>query len=149
MPSLRYRAERDRGISESPQQLAALREKWPVAFPATDQDVRPLAIGAPREVAAAMDWSLPYTLGVLAAWKMEPVYCRAILAYDQRIALDGSPAEVVEIKARDLATKHLAQIAKGKRAKKSAKAIVAPKPLPPTPEQLRARVRSSLLRRSA
>jgi hypothetical protein len=42
-----------------------LREKWPLAFTVKQQDVRPLAIGATREIAAAMGWSLPYTLGVL------------------------------------------------------------------------------------
>ena len=31
---------------------AELREKWPLAFPVNDQDVRPLAIEAPGEIAA-------------------------------------------------------------------------------------------------
>ena len=60
-----YRIERDRGSKESRQQVAVLREKWPLAFPAKHQDVRPLALGAAGEIAAAMGWSLPYTLGVL------------------------------------------------------------------------------------
>jgi hypothetical protein len=59
-----YRVERDRGSKEFPQQLAVLRERWPLAFPTEHEDVRPLAMGAARQVAAAMDWSLPYTLGV-------------------------------------------------------------------------------------
>jgi hypothetical protein len=62
-----YRVERDRGTKEARQQLAVLREKWPLAFPVEHQDVRPLAMGAARQVAAAMDWSLPYTLGSAAA----------------------------------------------------------------------------------
>ena len=156
-----YRIERDRGTQESRQQLAVLREKWPLAFPINHQDVRPLAIGATREIAAAMGWSLPYTLGVLGSWKMAPVYCRAVLCYDQRIALDGAPAEVVDPEAKDLATKRLAQLATRKAAKKATKAaapaMVKPKPAPAppietppeTPEQLRARVRAALLRRSA
>jgi hypothetical protein len=45
-----------------------LREKWPLAFPVKEQDVRPLAIGIPGEIAAVMGWSPPYTLGVLAGW---------------------------------------------------------------------------------
>jgi hypothetical protein len=54
-----YRIERDRGIAESRQQLAVLREKWPLAFPVKQQqDIRPLAIGATREIAAAMGWSV-------------------------------------------------------------------------------------------
>src|SRR6202163_3487586 len=54
-----YRIERDRGSKESRQQFAVLRKQWPLAFPAKGQDVRPLAIGATGEIAAAMGWSLP------------------------------------------------------------------------------------------
>jgi sRNA-binding protein len=150
-----YRIERDRGTKESRQQLAALREKWPLAFPVQHQDVRPLALGAPGEIAAAMGWSLPYTLGVLGRWKMAAVYCQAVLGHDQRIALDGAPAETVDAEAKDLATKQLAQLAARKAAKKAAEAaapaVVKPKPAPapPTkpPEPLRDRVRAGLLRR--
>jgi sRNA-binding protein len=116
-----YRIERDRGAKESPQQIAVLREKWPLAFPVKHQDVRPLAMGAAGEIAAVMGWSLPYTLGVLGRWKMAPVYCQAVLCYDQRIALDGAPAEPVGAEAKDLATKQLAKLAARKAAKKAAK----------------------------
>jgi sRNA-binding protein len=152
-----YRIERDRGSKESRQQVAVLREKWPLAFPVKEQDVRPLAIGIPSEIAAVMGWSHPYTLGVLAGWKMAAVYCRAVLCYDQRIALDGAPAEVVDAEAKDLAAKQLAKLAARKTAKKVAKPVApaavkpAPPPAPPseTPEQLRDRVRAALLRRRA
>jgi sRNA-binding protein len=156
-----YRIERDRGIKEYRQELAELREKWPLAFPVNDQDVRPLAIEATGEIGAVMGWSLPYTLGVLSRWKMAPVYCQAILCYGQRIALDGSSAEMVEAKAKDLATKHLARLAAGTAAKKAAKTAApamvkskpasAPLPAPPPerPKQLRDLVRASLLRRRA
>jgi hypothetical protein len=53
-----YRIERDRGSKESRQLLAVLREKWPLAFPVKHQDVRPLAMGVARQVAAALGWSL-------------------------------------------------------------------------------------------
>ena len=86
------RIERDRGIKESHRHLAVLRDKWPLAFPLNDQDVRPLAIGSTRDIAAAMSWSLPYTLGVLSTWKMAPVYCEAVLRHDQRIDLGGEQA---------------------------------------------------------
>jgi sRNA-binding protein len=150
-----YRIERDRGTKEAHQQLAALRERWPLAFPVQHQDVRPLAMGVARQVAEAMCWSLPYTLGVLGRWKMAPIYCQAVLAHDQRIALDGTPAETVDAEAKDLATKQLAQIAARKAAKKAAeaaaRAVVKPKspPAPPakTLEPLRDRVRAGLLRR--
>jgi sRNA-binding protein len=149
-----YRIERDRGTKEARQQLAVLREKWPLAFPVEHQDVRPLAMGAARQVAAAMD-----TLGVLGRWKMAAVYCQAVLSHDQRIALDGAPAETVDAEAKDLATKQLAHLAARKAAKKAAEAAApavvkprhAPAPAQPTktPEQLRDRVRAALLRRRA
>jgi sRNA-binding protein len=156
-----YRIERDRGAKESSQQLAVLRKKWPRAFPVKHKDVRPLAIGATGEIAAAMGWSHPYTLGVLHAWKMAPVYYRAVLCCDHRVGLDCAPAEAVNAEAKDLAAKRLAQLAARKAAKEAAKtatpAVVTPPPAPApatetppeTPEQLRARVRAVLLRRSA
>jgi sRNA-binding protein len=155
--ALTYRIERARGTKESPQQLALLKARWPLAFPLEQQDVRPLATGAAREIAAVLDWSLPYTLGVLKSWKMAPVYCRAVLCYDLRIALDGAPAEAVDTKAKDLAAKRLAVLTARKAAKHEAKISVTnavtakPASTPPveTLEQLRARVRASLLRRSA
>jgi sRNA-binding protein len=148
-----YRIERERGSKEFPQQLPVFRERWPLAFPANHKDVRPLAMGVARQVAAAMGWSLPYTLGVLGRWKMARVYCQAVLCYDQRIALDGAPAEAVDAEAKDLAAKQLERLAARKAARP---AMVKPKPasapptaMPPTPEQLRDRVRASLSRRSA
>jgi sRNA-binding protein len=154
-----YRIERDRGIKEYRQRLAELREKWPLAFPVNDQDVRPLAIDATDEIAAVKGWPLPYTLGVLSRWKLAQVYCQAILRHDQRIALDGSSAETVEAKAKDLATKHLARLAARTAAKKAAKTAApamvkskpasAPSPAPERPKQLRDLVRASLLRRRA
>ncbi len=95
-----YRVERDRGSKEFPQQLGVLRERWPLAFPMKHEDVRPLAMGAARQVAATMGWSLPYTLGVLTRWKMAAVY-QAVLTHDRRIRLDGSAAEMVDAEAKD------------------------------------------------
>jgi sRNA-binding protein len=152
-----YRIERDRGTKEAHQQLAVLHEKWPLAFPVQHQDVRPLAMGVARQVAAAMGWSLPYTLGVLGRWKMAAVYCQAVLSYDQRIALDGTPAETVDAEAKGLAAKQLARLAVRETAKKAAKPTAptamkrksAPARPTETPEQLRDRVRAALLRRHA
>jgi sRNA-binding protein len=155
-----YRIERDRGIKEYREQLAELRKKWPLAFPVRGQDVRPLAADATYEIAAVMGWSYPYTLGVLSRWKLAPLYCRAVLNHPQRIALDGSPAEMVEAKAEDLATEHLARRATSTTAKKAQRAaptVMKPKPTSApslatpseTPEQLRELVRASLLRRRA
>jgi sRNA-binding protein len=156
MPST-YQIERNRGTKDARQQLAVLREKWPLAFPVKHQDVRPLAVGAAREIAAAMGWSLPYTLGVLVGWKMAPAYCEAVVCNDLRVALDGSPAEPIDAEAKELATKQLARLAARETARKATKAAApavvkpTPDPVPPiaTPDQLRGRVRASLSRRSA
>jgi len=154
-----YRIERDLGIKEYRQQLAELRTKWPLAFPLDDRDVRPLAVDATHEIAAVMGWSYPYTMGVLSRWKMAPVYCEAVLCHHQRIDLDGSLAEIVDDKAKDLAAKHLARRTAGTAAKKEpksaatqvvkSKAVNAQPPAPQskTPKPLRDLVRASLLRR--
>ena len=120
--------ERQRGIKEAGQQLGVLRERWPLAFPVQAQDVRPLALGIADQIAASMGWSLPYTLSVLRHWKMAAVYCRAVLAHDQRIALDSAPAEAVDPGAKDLATKQLARFEARNAAKKKATAPAKPKP---------------------
>ena len=91
------------------------------------------------------------------AWKMTAVYRQTVLSHDQRIGLDGSPSEMVDAEARELATKQGAQLEARKAAKRAAEAaasaVVKPKlaqsrPVE-TPQQLRDRVRASLLRRRA
>ena len=57
--------EQQRGAHEHSQQLRALREKWPLAFPVREQDVRPLALNVARQIAETMGWSTPYAHGVL------------------------------------------------------------------------------------
>jgi hypothetical protein len=57
------------------------------------QDVRPLTKSVPGEIAVAMSWSQPHTLGVLAGWKSASVYCESVLRDDHCIALDGGIAE--------------------------------------------------------
>ena len=73
MPSP-HTIERQRGAKEASQQLAVLQEKWPLAFPVQHQDVRPLPLGTVGQIAEAMGWTIPYTIGVLTYWKMAPVY---------------------------------------------------------------------------
>ena len=154
-----HRIERGRGTREWRQHFAALRENWPLAFPARPEDIRPLAVGAAGNIAALMGWSLPYTLGVLSPWKMAPAYCEAVLRHDRRIALDGSPAEEVGPKARELAATQLARVAARKAAKNEA---AHPRPAQTAETRgplgeagsasgpaLRVRVRASLLRRRA
>jgi sRNA-binding protein len=147
--SSKYRIERFRGFKDSRRQLAVLRKKWPLAFPVNHQDVRPLAIGAARDIAVTMGWSLPYALGVVGSWKMAAVYCHAVLEYDQRIALDGAPAEAVDAEAKALAAKQLAERKTTENAAKTASSILVVPNSAGMSEQLRARVRASLLRPSA
>jgi hypothetical protein len=104
------------GAKASGQQFAALRARWPIAFPPHHRDIRPLALGVPIEIARVMGWTVEYSRGVLAPWKMAAPYCRAVLAYDQRIYLDGSPAEEVDAKAKDQAAQRLAAITVRKKA---------------------------------
>jgi sRNA-binding protein len=147
-----FQIERNRGSKEARQLLAVLREKWPIAFPADAKDVRPLAISAAGEIAAAMDWSLPYTLGVLARWKMASAYCKSVLAHEHRIGLDGSTAEPIDAKAKDLAAKQLERLATRETVKAAELVPIkrkSPDRPPETPEQLRARIRTSLMRRKA
>ena len=134
----RDHAERDRGAKEHRQQLPALREKWPLAFPVETQDARPLALGVAHEIAAAMDWSIPYTLGVLRPWKMAPFYCRAVLSHDQRITLDGKPAEEVDADAKEKAAKLLA---KAKKAAAPAEPPAKMKPASAKPKPARSAAR--------
>ena len=138
---------RHRGRQEAAQQLAVLREKWPIAFPVKSHEIRPLAVGAVGEIAAGMNWTIPYALGVLAPWKLAAVYCKAILSRDHRIGLDGTPAEPVDMKAKNSATKRLARHAAKQAA---APAKVKPKPAAPAEAPtLRDQVRAGLLRRRA
>jgi len=62
-----------------------------------------------------------------------------VLSHDQRIALDGAPAETVDAEAKDLATKQLVRLAARKAAKKAAEAaapaVVKPKPAPGPPTE--------------
>jgi sRNA-binding protein len=106
-------------------------------------------VGAVGEIAAAMGWSVPYTLGVLAPWKMAPVFCRAVLAHDQRVTLDGAPAEPVDAKAKDSATKRLAHLAARHAAKRAAAAAKTKPAAPAEAPTLRDQVRAGLLRRRA
>jgi sRNA-binding protein len=79
--------------------------------------------------------------------------CQAVLSHDQRITLDGTPAEPVDTEAKDLATKQLAKLAARNAAKQAPPAEAKTKPktkpvsAPEAPTQLRDRVRAGLLRR--
>src|SRR5271165_2939521 len=108
------------------------------------------------ELQEAFGWSPAYAKGVLSVWKAREAYCRAVLAYPNRVGLDGSPTEaIVDDQARTLATARLEQIAakKAKAAERRAKdaadraatEATAPPPAPVLePEHERSRTRPLL-----
>jgi sRNA-binding protein len=166
-PAVSRKAEHLRGCRTSREHVPALRERWPAAFPKDDRKVRPLA-NVVEPVAAAMSWTGSFTHGVLKGWKSSAAYCRAILRDPERVNLDGTPSgEMVDDEARRLATARLAEIKarreKRDEAKRAETVQQVPKPPPPrpppppppavevlqTPEQIRAHLRASLLKRRA
>ena len=63
--------ERQRGIKEAGQQLGALRDRWPLAFPVQPQDVRPLTLGVAQQVAAEMAGRSPTRSACFAPGKWQ------------------------------------------------------------------------------
>jgi hypothetical protein len=61
-----------------------------------------------------------------------------VLSHDQRITLDGAPAETVDAGARDLAAAQLARLAARNTAKKAA-VLATSKPKPAPTDRVRAR----------
>ncbi|MFL5256584.1 MAG: ProQ/FINO family protein, partial [Rhodopila sp.] len=73
--------------------IALLQQRWPAAFPEAPQQIRPLITGLTPLIAAALDWSHPYTRAVLRTWKLRPAYCHAVLAHSVRFDLEGNPTD--------------------------------------------------------
>lgn len=104
------KTEMKRGWVEASKQFEVLRATWPKAFPAKLHDVRPLAPGVVTTIAKELGWTPPYARAVLEAWKRTDAYCRAVLSYSLRIALDGALTDApVDDKAREDARKMLEQ----------------------------------------
>jgi sRNA-binding protein len=103
--------EIERGDPEVYRHFDAQRAKWPKAFPAEIDEIRPLQNGIEKAVAEAFGWSVRYTRAVLRAWRMRESYCMAVLAHSERITLDGAPSgQKVTEEARAVAQNRLAQI---------------------------------------
>jgi uncharacterized protein (DUF1778 family) len=121
---LNVKAEAKRGFEEASKQFVALRGKWPKAFPSEPHEVRPLAPGTIAIVAKELGWSTPYARAVLDVWKRRDAYCRAVLTFSLRIALDGSQTNfTVEDKARSDARKVIEQ-RQAKRKREAEKAAL-------------------------
>jgi sRNA-binding protein len=109
-------SEARRAYRESHTAIALLQQRWPAAFPQAPQQVRPLIAGLTPLIAAALDWSRPYTRAVLRTWKLRPAYCRAVLDYPVRFDLDGNPTDqLVDEDARTLARTRLSRPRKNGR----------------------------------
>src|SRR3954470_5991962 len=109
-------SEARRAYRESRTAITVLQQRWPAAFPETPQQVRPLITGLAPLIAAALDWSPPYTRAVLRIWKLRPAYCHAVLAHPVRFDLDGNPTDQpVGEDARTTATSRLAAWASKRR----------------------------------
>jgi len=123
-----------RGAKDARQAFELLRARWPKAFPAKSHEVRPLASAVPA-IVEALGWSPQYAKGVLSVWKGREAYCRAVLAYPQRIDLNGSPTGDIDDQARALAKGRLEQIAarKESRAKQAAEQATAEASAQPEP----------------
>ena len=109
-------SEARRAYRESHTAISLLQQRWPAAFPETPQQVRPLIAGLTPLIAAALDWSHPYTRAVLRTWKLRPAYCRAVLEHPVSFDLDGNPTDqLVDEGARTLAKTRLATWASKRR----------------------------------
>ena len=109
-------SEARRAYRESHTAIALLQQRWPAAFPQAPQQVRPLISGLTPPIAAALDWSRPYTRAVLRTWKLRPAYCRAVLEHPVRFDLDGNPTDqLVNEDARVLAKTRLVTWANKRR----------------------------------
>jgi sRNA-binding protein len=121
-----------RGFKEASRLFPDLNKRWPLAFPALEHEIRPLAHGVAAIVAAEMGWTYLYARSVLSVWKQRRSYCIAILSYQRRMNLDGSDSGVdVDDKARSHARATLDVIAS--RAKRKAEKRAKPKPVAADP----------------
>ena len=70
-------------------------------------------------IADTFGWNLPYAQAILQVWKFREAYCRAVLAYSQRVTLSGEASdEEVDEKARAGTRERLAAF-EAKRSRQS------------------------------
>src|SRR4051812_1953388 len=109
-------SEARRAYREVRTAIALLQQRWPAAFPEAPQPVRPLITGLVSPIAAALDWSHPYTRAALRTWKLRPAYCHAILTHPVRFDLEGNPTDQpVNEDTRTQAKARLAAVADRRR----------------------------------
>jgi ProP effector len=117
-PSLAAPAVGDSGPSKKEQQkqarrelLEVLRARWPQAFPRDWRQVRPLAIGIHRDLAAALPGHSHRQIGAafnLFRFLTGPAYFRALIKGGPRYDLDGNPRGEVTAEEQEQAQRDLA-----------------------------------------
>jgi sRNA-binding protein len=135
--TLDHKSEARRAYRETRTAIALLQQRWPAAFPAGSQQVRPLITGLVSLIAAELDWSHPYTRAVLRGWKLRPAYCHAVLAHPVRFDLDGNPTDQpIDEDTRIQAQARLAALAdKRRRLETRLNERAVPPAAPPGPQQ--------------
>ena len=123
--TLAAKADLARGMREATASMVLLQQRWPLAFPQDPRQVRPLAGTIVATIVAELGWSQRYVKGVLKVWKDRVAYCNAVLRYDERVDLAGTPSGVLVCEpARAMARTNLAAIAqhRQRRAEREAEA---------------------------
>ena len=90
--------------------LEILRDRWPQAFPRDSRQVRPLAIGIGKDIAAHLPEQplrrISTTIGIFQHLT-GPAYYRAVLQGGARYDLDGNPHGEVTLKEQEQARRAL------------------------------------------
>ena len=90
--------------------LEVMRDRWPQAFPRNSRQVRPLAIGIHRDLAAALPGHSHRQLGAvfsLFRYLAGPAYFQALLRGGPRYDLDGNPRGEVTPEEQEQAKRDL------------------------------------------
>jgi sRNA-binding protein len=91
--------------------INVLRAHWPAAFPQSPDLIRPLANDVTAAIAERTGWSKRYTASVLAVWRRQPAYAKAVLRYDRRYDLAGTATEqLINDHSRERAREQIARI---------------------------------------
>ena len=123
------KSEARRAYHEWRTAIALLQQRWPAAFPEAPQQIRPLIAGLTPLIAAALEWSYPYTRAVLRTWKLRPAYCHAVLVHSVRFDLDGnSTDQPVGEDARTMAKTRLDTWASKRRTNRPVAGVARPPP---------------------
>ena len=109
--------------------LEIFRDRWPQVFPRNSRQVRPLAIGIHRDLAAALPGHSHRQLGAvfsLFRYLAGPAYFQALLRGGPRYDLEGNPRGEVTPEEQEQAKRDLAVFFERRNRKRASK-VPAPK----------------------